>query len=749
MTATPIKPPLTLDLTGPRHVHLMSNGASVLVDISEAQLPSIVHWGAALPGLGAAEANTLVVAALAHSTSNGTGQDHPVRPDILGSLHTGWSGRSGVLGDRDGQAWTPLFTLTELTITPATQQEVTTDGALTSCGAGLLSATARDAEAGLSVRVELELTASGLVRARAHLTNEHPGDYRVQELGVLLPLPTHAREILDFAGHWGKERVPQRSELTVGAHVRESHRGRTGADAAHVLTVGEPGFGFGHGEVWGVHLGFSGNHRTWAERGSDGRQVLGGSEYLFPGELSLSTGESYASPWIYGAYANGLDAQAARFHEWLRARPQHPTRPRPVTLNVWEAVYFDHRLDKLVELADRAAAIGVERYVLDDGWFGDRRSDNAGLGDWVVSTAAWPDGLSPLIDHVNGLGMEFGIWFEPEMVNMDSDVARAHPEWVMGPGERLPTESRQQQVLNLSIPEAYEHIRDQMVALLEEYPIAYIKWDHNRDLLEAATRSTGRAAVHHQTLATYRLMAELKERFPELEIESCSSGGARVDLGVLEHTDRVWTSDDIDPLERQQMHRWTQQLIPAEFMGSHVASGASHTTGRSHTLHFRAGTAMWGHMGIEWDLTEASPEETTELTEWVAFHKNYRDLLHTGRLVRLDEFDPALHIHGAVSQDRSEALFAVIGAALPDVEPVGRFRLRGLDPQRTYRLQDVTPGEDPHNFRRPPWWPTADGTLLSERALETVGVHAPWLAPDTLRIVHLEAQNPSPSSSQD
>ena len=747
MTAVTLEPTTVLDPTGPCRVHLSSGGVSVLVDLSDAQLPSVVHWGAALPGLGAAEAAVLVEATVPHYTDSD--QDVPMRTDVLGSLRTGWTGRPGLDGDRNGTAWTPHFRVTEGHLEPAASQGAVADASLVTAGAALLHVRAEDLEAGLALVIELELTTSGLLRARAGLTNTGQGPYRVQELGLVLPLPTQAREILDFAGHWSKERVPQRRELTVGAHLREGRKGRTGADAAYVLNVGEPGFGFAAGEVWGLHLGFSGNHRTWAERLFNGRQVLGASELLLPGEVLLESGESYSSPWLYAVYGRGLDEQAARFHEWLRARPQHPFRPRPVTLNVWEAVYFDHRLDRLTELADKAAAAGVERYVLDDGWFGSRRGDHAGLGDWVVSSEVWPDGLSPLIEHVNGLGMEFGLWFEPEMVNLDSDVARAHPEWVMGPGERLPVETRRQQVLNLGIPEAYAHVRDQMVALLEEYPIAYIKWDHNRDLVEAGAHPDGRPGVHNQTLATYRLMAELKERFPGLEIESCSSGGSRVDLGVLEQTDRVWVSDCIDPFERQQMHRWTQQLITPELMGAHIASGRSHTTGRRHALHFRAGTAVWGHLGIEWDLTEATDEEAAELAEWVAFHKEHRGLLHAGRLVRLDAFDPALQIHGVVSTDGSEALFAVVAAALADVYPVGRFRLRGLDPDRDYLLRDVTPGPDPQGFRRPPWWPSEEGTVLSGRALQTVGVHTPGLLPDEMRILHLDTLTDPSSRSQD
>ncbi|SDP80642.1 Melibiase [Arthrobacter sp. ok909] len=240
-----------------------------------------------------------------------------------------------------------------------------------------------------------------------------------------------------------------------------------------------------------------------------------------------------------------------------------------MTLNVWEAVYFDHDEDKLIDLAERAAAIGVERYVLDDGWFGSRRDDTSGLGDWVVSADVWPTGLHPLVDRVDELGMQFGLWFEPEMVNPDSDVARAHPEWIMAARTALPVESRHQQVLNLGIPEAYEHVKKQILAIVAEYPIDYIKWDHNRDLIEAGNQlDGGRPGVHAQTLAFYALLEEIRSLHPDLEIESCSSGGARVDLGVLEHTDRVWVSDNIDPHDRQTILRWTTQLLPPEYMGS-------------------------------------------------------------------------------------------------------------------------------------------------------------------------------------
>ncbi len=470
---------------------------------------------------------------------------------------------------------------------------------------------------------------------------------------------------------------------------------------------------------------------------STGAAVLRGGESPWPGDGRLAGGTAYTSPWVYAAYGTGLDGVAGRFHDYLRTRPQHPGTRRPVPINVWEAVYFDHSLPALLELAEIAAEVGVERYVLDDGWFGSRRSDASGLGDWAVSADVWPDGLHPLIDRVRELGMEFGLWVEPEMVNLDSDLARAHPEWVMGTGGRTPLPARRQQVLNLSIPACYDHIRDALSALLRDYPITYLKWDHNRDLLDAGTAPGGEAAVHAQTEAAYRLIAELKATHPGLEIESCSSGGARVDLGILEHTDRVWASDCIDPHERQQIVRWTQQLVPPELIGTHIASGVSHTTGRAHTLGFRAATAIFGHLGIEWDLRQASEAERAELAAWIELHKTHRELLFTGTLVRIDHPDTSLSGFGIVAADRSEALYSLARLDRSEVVSLGRIRLPGLDPDRTYRVTPIQIGAGPAGLTVPAWW-REGGAEFSGAVLGRAGLVDARVHPDEAVIYHCE-----------
>jgi alpha-galactosidase len=594
---------------------------------------------------------------------------------------------------------------------------------------------AGDPVAGLELRTEVELAPAGLLRIRHELTNTGTAPYAVEGLRVALPVPARAGELLDFTGHWCRERSPQRHPLALGGWVRESRAGRTGHDATIALCVGTAGFGFRTGEVWAVHVAWSGDHVTYAERAPRGVARLGGGELPQPGEVILEPGQTYATPWLCAAYSgSGLDGISAAFHGWLRSRPGHPVPSRPVTLNVWEAVYFEHDLDTLRRLADLAAAAGVERFVLDDGWFRGRRDDTAGLGDWYVDEAVWPGGLDPLIRHVRGLGLQFGLWVEPEMVNPDSDLFRAHPDWVLAADGRLPVPARFQQVLDVAHPPAYAYLLERLDALLAGHDIGYLKWDHNRDLVDAGRAGPDRrgpAGVHEQTLAVYRLLDELRARHPGVEIESCASGGARVDLEILQRTDRVWASDCNDALERQSIQRWTGVFLPPELIGAHVGAARSHTTGRTQSLDFRAVTALFGHQGLEWDLSAASAAELAAVRSWIGFIRQWRPLLHAGTVVRADRADPAAWVHGVVSADRTQALYAFVQlttSALAVPEPA---RLPGLDPDRRYRVRPAYPAGEPETVQlRPPPWLAAGGISLPGRLLATVGLPMPVLLPE-------------------
>ncbi|MGK5496486.1 alpha-galactosidase [Streptomyces sp. URMC 125] len=712
----------------PEVTYLRAGGVGLVLDLTGGTLPRVLHWGCDLGDLDPARLRDLRLARRPQPI--GFSVDAPVEVAVLPEQSAGWLGTPGLVGNRGGRDFSTAFAVREAHL--AVPQEPAPGGG----AGGRLTVLAHDVGAELELELVIELTASGLVRQRAAVTNRGSSPFALDAVNLTLPVPAAATELLDFTGHHLRERSPQRTAFTQGLRMRENRTGRTGYDSAYLLAAGTPGFGNRSGEVWAVHTAWSGNHRTFAERTFHSVSLLGSGELLLSGEVELAPGESYTSPWQYGSHGTGLDEVSARFHRWMRSRPHHPSTPRPVTLNTWEAVYFDHDLERLRRLADAAATVGAERFVLDDGWFGSRRDDRRGLGDWYVSPEVWPDGLGPLIDHVTGLGMQFGIWVEPEMINEDSDLARAHPDWIMATGGRLPGAARSQQVLDLARPEAFAHILERLDELLSTHPISYLKWDHNRDLVEAGHRPTGRAGVHGQTLAVYRLLDELRRRHPGVEIESCSSGGGRVDLEILQRTDRVWVSDCIDALERQQIQRWTGVLIPPELMGTHVGSGTAHTTGRRHPLDFRAGTALFGHFGIEWDLTAASPEELARLGEWVALHKELRGLLHTGTSVRADHPDPAYHLHGVVAEDGSEAVYALVATASSELYPPGPVRLPGLDPDAVYHVRPQPPGDLPdgnahHWGALLPWW-TQEGVRLPGRVLDGAGLQAPVLYPERL-----------------
>jgi len=697
-------------------VHLRSAGASLVLDVTCGAPGALLHWGADL-GVDLPD-NDAWVPAVPHSAV-----DAPLRTTLLG----GGLARPALRGSRAGSAFAPRFAVTDVETVDAGSVRVRSEARV----------------AGLVLTSTLGLDAYGVLQAQHVLRNDGGTGYQLDRLGVLLPVPARAVELLDLTGRWSRERHPQRHRFDAqGTWLRESRSGRTGHDATLLTVLGSGGFSNRRGEVWGAHLGWSGNAETWAERRPGGQVLLGLAELLEPGEVVLGAGGEYETPMVHAVFAaDGLDGLSARLHRSIRARPGHPGRPRPVVLNTWEAVYFDHRLDRLSALADVAAEVGVERFVLDDGWFLHRRHDRAGLGDWTVDPQVWPDGLGPLVEHVQRLGMEFGLWVEPEMVNVDSDLYRAHPDWVLRPGsdiDELPVEWRHQQVLDLVVPEAWQHVHDRLDALLREHDIAFLKWDHNRDLIEAGHDS--RPAVHQQTLALYRLLDSLRARHPGVEIESCSSGGARVDLGVLERTDRVWASDSNDALERLTIQRWTQLLLPPELVGSHVGPTTAHTSGRTHRLSFRGAVALFGHFGIEWDVASLDEEERTSLARVVQSYKNHRELLHTGDVVHADHPDPAAAVHGVVSPDRDEALVAYVSLGTSATEVPLPVRVPGLDPDRRYRVTPVDTGGAPLTDQTagPPW--TVGPFEATGRFLGEVGLSVPVLAPEEALVLHLHAR---------
>lgn len=429
--------------------------------------------------------------------------------------------------------------------------------------------------------------------------------------------------------------------------------------------------------------------------------------------------------------SHGLSFASQQFHQFVRSGLRHENTPRPVTLNTWEAVYFDHNFETLTKLADVAAYVGVERFVLDDGWFSGRRNDAAGLGDWIVDSSVWPNGLTPLINHVKSLGMEFGIWCEPEMVNPNSNLYRQHPDWVLHSGASTPITGRNQLVLDMSKNEVRKYLFNCISQLLDAHDISYVKWDHNRDLVASP--------AHAQTLGTYELLGQLKETHPWVQFESCASGGGRVDFGILPFVDRFWTSDSIDPLDRTLIQRGAQRLMPPEVLGTHIGSPINHITQRRHSLAFRASTALFGWLGIEWNLLDASIHERDRLASVIAQYKALRPLLHTGLMFREDHPDSNILVHGVSAHNQSQSLVSVSRLANGPSSHIDPIRLQQFDKNATFIIKPLhlgTPAFAPN--RKLPQWLDDGSITMSGLQMREIGVICPPLLPASSLLLHIQ-----------
>jgi alpha-galactosidase len=553
-----------------------------------------------------------------------------------------------------------------------------------------------------------------------------------------IPLTDKMNKIMSFEGRWSNEFQCHSLDLFLGSFVRENRKGKTSHDNFPGMVMHNKHTHEQAGECYGFHLGWSGNHKMRVELLPEGRSYVQLGELLMPGELVLLPKQSYQSPTLYAGYSDqGFSGLSHCFHQYVRREilsPKLSQKPRPIHYNTWEGIYFDHDVDTLKELANKVAGLGAERFVLDDGWFKGRRGDFAGLGDWVVDEEIYPQGLSPLIEHVNQQGMEFGLWFEPEMVNPDSDLYRAHPEWVLATAGNEQLNFRNQLVLDLTRGEVVEYLFHAIDDILTEYPkIVYIKWDMNRDINHAGN-SQGKPAIHQQTKALYLLIDRLKKQHSHVEIESCSSGGARVDYGVLAYTDRVWTSDSNDALDRLTIQRGCSFFFPSEVMGAHIGPRECHITGRTVTMEMRAAVAFFGHMGLEMDPRELTNEDCEQLTTIIALHKKHRQLIHSGELVRLNQDGDSINF-GIINKDKSKALFAYNSIKETKRTTPPKYRFTGLSAEKVYTLTLIWPTQ--LKEYSPSILNKIQGESFSGESLMQFGMQLPVLFPQTSLIFEL------------
>jgi alpha-galactosidase len=667
------------------------------------RLPEVVYWGALLP---AGENLDTLQAAHRIDVTGGMLDENPdlsVCPEATRSF----PGQPGlILRDSDGTPLLPKFCF----------ERVVQNGAL--------ALTYADKDNGLTLTVTFASDPeTHVITCQTTLDATRPVHLHWLAAPVL-PAPQQSDEMIDVSGRWCGEFQLSRTAWAPGMRYRENRTGRTGHEHFPGLIVPCRGATNTEGEAYAFHYGWSGGHKMIAEELQDGRRQI---QWGHAASMEPQAATQFKTAPLYIAYSNtGLNGCAVAFQRHLRDRivtwPK-PNAPRPVHYNCWEAVYFDHKLPVLKDIADRAAALGAERFVLDDGWFGNRDDDTRSLSDWTVDPRKYPDGLHPLIAHVHGLGMTFGIWFEPEMINEDSDIHRAHPDWVLGSADQ--TLGRQQKALNMALPAVRDYLYDRMSTILSDHAIDYIKWHHNR-VLPMPDAS--------QTRGSYALIDRLRADFPDVEIESCASGGGRIDFGILQRTQRVWLSDSNDALERLRIQHDAALFLPLSVTGSHVGPRHCHTSGRTLDITFRAWVAAQRHMGFEMDPRELDARETAVLTQVTGWWKANRHWMQTADILRLDSADPAVIAEQQLARDKDRfVVFAGKAATSAQISP-RPLRLTGLDPDAMYRIDLINRADLHHLSRGTP--ALKDAPLeLSGAYLMRHGVTLPWSFPERMWVV--------------
>jgi len=682
----------------------LDDGRQTLVLASENdRLPQVVYWGGSLPS---GENLDALCAAHEIDVTGGMLDENPA-VSLCPEAARSFQGQAGLtLSASDGTPLLPEFRLHSVEEGDA------------------LRFVCQDAGNGLTLTFEFAVDAqTRIITCQTTLDATQP--VRLQWLAApVMPAPQLAMDMIDVSGRWCGEFQLNKTPWSAGIRTRDNRTGRTGHEHFPGLMVPVTGATNTQGECYGFHYGWSGGHTMIAEELQDGRRQV---QWGHATGTEVAAATRFETAPLYLTYSDtGLNGCAVSFQRHLRDRivtwPK-PDTPRPVHYNCWEAVYFDHDWSVLKDIADRAAHLGAERFVLDDGWFGLRDDDTSSLGDWIIDARKYPDGLTPLIDHVHSLGMTFGLWFEPEMISENSDVYRAHPDWALGPQDQIL--GRQQKVLNMARPQVRDFLYDRISAVLRDNPIDYIKWDHNRVM------PTPDAA---QTRGTYALLDRLRADFPLVEIESCASGGGRIDFGIMVRTQRVWLSDSNDALERLRIQHDAALFLPSAVTGSHVGPRHCHTSGRTLDITFRAWVAAQRHMGFEMDPRELDTREAEVLLRVTQWWKDNRSWMRTADILRLDSADPA--VVAEQQQDPSGARFVVFAGKVATSAQISPrpLRLTALDPAAMYEITLANRDEVVSLSRGTTTLKERD-LVLSGKYLMNHGVTLPWSFPERMWVV--------------
>ncbi|WP_394693603.1 alpha-galactosidase [Hyphobacterium sp.] len=550
----------------------------------------------------------------------------------------------------------------------------------------LICLVSKDESAGLSVQCGIRFEGDALIIETNAVNGGIEPTCITRLASALLPAPHWAKEVLTHAGAWGREGHVALRAFETGRVEQLGRGGRPGFDGGPTLTLLDDRANEHSGKALTAHLAWSGPFRLAAERAVDGTGQILAEQLFAPGECTLEPGEHLdLPPAILALSHSGLQGVSDIFHQEFRRRSE-PLKRR-VHFNTWEARYFEVNEGDCIELAQQAAELGIERFVLDDGWFNGRNDDATSLGDWVVDEEKFPDGLSPLIDAVHAAGMDFGLWVEPEMVSPDSDLYRAHPDWVLGyPETGLPT-GRNQLVLDLALPKVQCFLFSSISGLLDLWPIVYLKWDCNRDLYPATRNGVARAGL--QTDGLYALLNRLRDAHPNVEIESCASGGGRIDAGIARYAQRFWTSDATDAIDRIRIQRAASLIVPPEMLGAHIGPSPNPMTGRQIPMAFRVLTAFFGHLGLEADPAMLGGQDRAVLMRGIDLYKRHRDWMSEGRLVRIGEAGDDPDVQILASETGDQALLRILRLNTPERPLQSRIQLAGLERAAKYELNEI------------------------------------------------------------
>ncbi len=705
LVAHGVRPELTMIEWRPedRQFHLSNGQLSYILAIHEGGAPGLLHMGAALAsGRSYRHLVTRPFEGFSNRLGDPVAQDFPTpgggdyrvpgavveQPDGSTVLELAYRGHRIISGK-------PPIPGLPATYAEADDEAETLEVDLVDARSGLVAT--------LAYTIFRDIPA---ISRSARLRNDGPADLRLTTaMSLVLDLPDAEWELVHLAGAWARERHVVERRLVPGRQSVASNRGSSSAAHNPFIALRRGATTEEHGEVLAVALVYSGNFLAEVEVDPYGtaRLRIGINPETF--SWALGPAAEFVTPEAIVVWtAAGLGAMSDAFHRLFRerlARGVWRDRPRPVLVNNWEGTYFDFDEDRLVAIATVARDLGIELFVLDDGWFGKRDDDTSSLGDWFVDRRKLPNGIDGLARRITELGLGFGLWIEPEMVSERSELFAAHPDWAIGVPGRPRTEGRQQLVLDLSRPEVVDHLESVLSDVLGSGPITYVKWDMNRWITEpwSAGLPADRQGefFHRHILGVYELYRRLTTRFPDILFESCASGGDRFDAGMLAFAPQAWTSDDTDAIERLAIQWGSSLAYPLSSMGAHVSAIPNHQTGRLTPIATRAAVAFFGVFGYELDTTALTNAERDEVRGQVAFYREHRDVFQRGRFHRLRspfEGDGNTTAWMAVSDDRERAVvgyYRVLNRPAPGPD---RTRLHGLDPDRDYRISVWPAAED-------------------------------------------------------